>query len=217
VESDPQGHNFGGALLGRRGLSAAPLAERDTAWSLKMGNRLPFTDGEGQERWITCERVVECFFSYLDFTKLVDAEALQDGISKGVEGGHFGYSICTTKPSEEAEPIEDESRLWFERRVDSSEIDLSDQAYLIAPSIAKKHVKAPLLPPAGPWVENLPATVTTDGEGREVQDARHEGELPPPCPCSWLAGDLPTVSSPIVGISLHRSKRSVPATLRTIE
>ena len=107
-------------------------------------------DGEGQERWITCERVVECFFSYLDFTKLIDAKAIQEGVSNGVEGGHFGYSICTTKPSEDAEPIEDESRLWFEQRVDATEIDLSDQAYLIAPSVAKKHVKAPVLPPVGP-------------------------------------------------------------------
>ncbi|MBN1287263.1 MAG: ATP-binding protein [Anaerolineae bacterium] len=105
----------------------------------------------GQDaEYLSCEKIVPWFFSYLDFPKLLSTYALQKSVAQGVEDETFGYVAGAWEADGELVVDDARRRVRFGDRLDPTEVDLSRSAYLLAPDLARR-LTAPVVidEPAG--------------------------------------------------------------------
>jgi len=79
--------------------------------------------------------LVDWFFSYFDFTKLVDRSAIADTVARGVMEGRLGYATGVTVTDGEATVL-DPRLVRLAEMLPVSEIDLSCEAMILTPDLA---------------------------------------------------------------------------------
>lgn len=79
--------------------------------------------------------LVDWFFSYFDFTKLVDRSAIADAVARGVMEGRLGYATGVTVAEGEVAVL-DPRLVRLTEMLPVSEIDLSSGAVILTPDLA---------------------------------------------------------------------------------
>ena len=132
-----------------------------------------FKLGEGSppQLGITVREIVEGFFSFLGFPRLMTTTAIRKGIAKGVMEGHFGY-VTGPKPPLSAGGKFDVAvnKVRFKVAVADDEIDL-DSGFLMMPQAIPQatETEPPIVVPGGetpipgPGGVTLPSGVITSG------------------------------------------------------
>ncbi|MCX7047269.1 MAG: DUF499 domain-containing protein [Candidatus Sumerlaeota bacterium] len=95
--------------------------------SFKLGQGTPPTSG------IKCADIVDGFYSFLGFTRLLSEDAMRKGIAEGVQEGRFGY-ITGAAPALDAEGKYQVARnkVRFETSITNDEVDL-ESGFIMAP------------------------------------------------------------------------------------
>lgn len=86
--------------------------------------------------WST-KAVRDAFFASPQFPRLLNAEAVRESIAKGVANGYLAYVAKT--PSGKYHPF------LFKKEMSSTEIEISDEMYIITGQEAEKHLEPPKL------------------------------------------------------------------------
>ncbi len=109
---------------------------------------------EGRE-FVSCAELVGWFFGILDFPKLLDEGALRIGIAEGIGAGQFGYVPAARLDGQGGLVVDAPALIRFGLpKPPPEEIDLSPEAYLLAPALVAR-----LRPPApGPGPAVAPPT-----------------------------------------------------------
>ncbi len=82
---------------------------------------------------IATSKVLDGFYEFLGFPRLVSAAAVRKAVIRGVETGLFGYATGRPQIGDDGRYLIDRSRVAYERNVAGDEIDL-DAGLLIAPT-----------------------------------------------------------------------------------
>jgi hypothetical protein len=112
-----------------------------------------FKLGEGQPPILgtRTSEIVDGFYSFLGFTRLISANAIRKGIAEGVEDSVFGYtagSVPALGPDGKYQLSLDKVR-FGPPQVSDDEIDL-DSGFLIMPSAIPRPAPGPETPPSSP-------------------------------------------------------------------
>ena len=99
----------------------------------KLLDLFKMSEGGSGQPGIATDRVVAGFFSFLDFPRLLTAEALRKAIMRGVESGLFGYTTGRPTLGDDNRYRIDRSHVAFGRSVTDDEIDL-DSGFLMLPA-----------------------------------------------------------------------------------
>ncbi|ETR72594.1 MAG: ATPase AAA [Candidatus Magnetoglobus multicellularis str. Araruama] len=86
--------------------------------------------------WST-KSVRDAFYASPKFPRLLNTDAIKDMISRGVSEGHLAY--VGKLQSGEYSPF------YYKKSIDSLEIEISDDVYIISSEEAEKHIKPPKL------------------------------------------------------------------------
>ncbi|MCX6133013.1 MAG: DUF499 domain-containing protein [Ignavibacteriales bacterium] len=79
----------------------------------------------------------DAFFASPQFPRLLNSEAIRESITKGVENGYLAY--VGKDPSGKYDPF------FFKKAMSSTEVDVSDQMFIITGTEAEKHLEPPKL------------------------------------------------------------------------
>ena len=112
---------------------------------------------------IPTDTVLAGFYGFIDFPRLLNAEAVRKAITRGVATGLFGYTTGRPPIGEEGRYQIDRSRVAFERNVAEDEIDL-DSGFLIVPTALPEK-------PATPSSE----TASPDGQSSQSDEGGNSG------------------------------------------
>lgn len=91
---------------------------------------------------IATDTVLAGFYEFIDFPRLLTAEAVSKAIARGVETGLFGYTTGSPQLGDDGRYQIDRSRIAFERNVADDEIDL-DSGFLLVPAAIPEKPAAP--------------------------------------------------------------------------
>ncbi len=143
-----------------------------------------FKLGEGQPPvlGIRTADIVDGFYSFLGFTRLLSASAIRKGIAEGVGQSAFGYtagSLPSLSPDGRYQLPLDKIRIG-PPQVSDDEIDL-DSGFLIMPPAIPKPAPGPETPPPGP---------TPSGPDRGTGPTPPGPELPPSSPAAQTSVEL---------------------------
>ena len=137
----------------------------------KLGEGNPPTLG------VKTSDVVDGFYSFLGFPRLVDSTCIKKGIARGIQEGLFGYCAGSTPAlGSEGKYQVPLARVRFDATISEDEIDL-DTGFLMLPAA----VPAPVLSPTPAGTGHT--TTTSD-----------EATIEPPVPPSGIGGIRPTDS-----------------------
>jgi hypothetical protein len=106
--------------------------------------------------WST-KAVRDAFFASPQFPRLLNAEAVREAIARGVANGHLAY-VGKKGASGKPEPFE------FNKQISSTEIEISDDMYIITATEAAKYLEPPRLT----RLEISPAYVTLQPGKRQA-------------------------------------------------
>jgi len=110
--------------------------------------------GLGTDRsLVNCADLVEGFFRYFDFTKIWHARVVGEAISRAVMEGKTGYAVGLVSNNGE-QAVRDPRTIHLGDMLPVDEIDLSNDAALIDPDVARKLLKPP--PPQPPDPSAVP-------------------------------------------------------------
>lgn len=130
--------------------------------------------GMGPDRKIiNCAELVDWFYSYYEFTKVWNKQAIASAISKAVEASELGYTVGLVRAGDLLTP-RDPQQVRFGERLVQDEIDLSDDAAILwhdyarecLQSITETEPESPSEPqpqPAPPAGGGQPASPPTQG------------------------------------------------------
>jgi len=126
--------------------------------------------GLGPERsHVGLGTLVEWFFSYLEFTKVRDARVVADAVSLAVMEGRLGYVAAYTA-SDGGLSVRDPAMVRVATLLPADEIDLSDDAAVVLPALARALVEP-----------NVPSPGRPDGdEGEPVERQGGASSAPQP-------------------------------------
>jgi len=140
--------------------------------SLKPGKLISsFKLGEGEPPvlGIKASEVVDGFYSFPGFTRLISSAAIQKAIAEGIRGGAFGfYTGSPIQLGQDGKYQVNESKVSYEKEVAADEIDL-DTGFLIMPEAIPKG--KPTEPPGPDTVLSGPES---PGPGPEPPDQKPE-------------------------------------------
>lgn len=105
-------------------------------------------------RAVVCSDLVDWFYSYFEFTKLWDRQAIATAIAKAISGAELGYVVGLIQHEDQLLP-RDKRQMRFDDRVSHDEIDLSPDAALLWDSYARDILETP---PATPQDEPTGST-----------------------------------------------------------
>jgi len=116
--------------------------------------------------------VVDAFYSYFEFTKLIRADVVADVVSRGVMERRLGYASGVSI-AEDGVHVASPANVRIGVLLPAADIDLSDQSAILTPALAESLVQSPAGAPAEqPAPTGGTDPVSTDGTTR----------LPPPPP-----------------------------------
>ncbi len=133
--------------------------------------------GEGDalspSHWIDGPKLVEEFFSSVQYPKLRDLAALKRTVAEGVAKGQLGY-VMGAAPGEKKLDLRTPDSLSFKRTIPLEDVDLTEGSFVISPVLARALV-------AELYAKSLegdePGTVETDDdEARDPGTAGGTGE-----------------------------------------
>lgn len=96
---------------------------------------------DSPELGVETRKVVEGFFSFLGYPRLISADVVRAAIARGVETGLFAYTTGKPNLGENGRYLIDWNRVAFDRLVLEDEIDL-DSGFLIVPQALPEQVEA---------------------------------------------------------------------------
>ena len=140
----------------------------------KLAALLNLGDGEDQRAFVSCAEVVDAAFSFLQFPKIKNADALREAVARGTSESFFGYVPMASVEQDELKA--DATLVRIGKPTSSDEIDLGPESFLLAPSRARSLLPVPVTPepvPGGapgttPAPTPAPATAVADG-GRRLK------------------------------------------------
>jgi hypothetical protein len=91
---------------------------------------------------VVCSDLVDWFYSYFEFTKLWDRQAIATAIAKAISGAELGYVVGLIQHEGQLLP-RDKRQIRFDDRVSHDEIDLSPDAALLWDSYAREILETP--------------------------------------------------------------------------
>ncbi|MEU3741960.1 DUF499 domain-containing protein [Streptomyces sp. NPDC032198] len=94
---------------------------------------------------VTCADLVDWFYSYYDFTKLWDKNAVASAIAKAVSESELGYVVGIVREGESFVP-RDARQIRFGERLTADEVDLSDDAAILWHDYALEFLQTPIEP-----------------------------------------------------------------------
>lgn len=103
--------------------------------SLTPGRLITLTKLGEERAFVACEDLVKWFFSYFDFPKLVDEQALRGAIARGT-GETFGYVSAAHVDGQEL--FARKEHVWFGSPIPKNEVDLGPGCFVLAPGLAAK-------------------------------------------------------------------------------
>ena len=168
------------ALIHQRLTELLVTAQRKVFGSVAPGKIVELfkLDGvDSDEPGVPTSRVLEGFYSFLGFPRIVAQEVVERAVARGVETGLFGYTTGRPNLGEDGRYQLDLSRVAFERSVSDDEIDL-DSGFLITPR-ALPTKPADATPPPGEddtGQDNKEVEDTGTNDNKETPNA--EGETP---------------------------------------
>jgi hypothetical protein len=142
--------------------------------------------GAGRQA-VSCSDLVEWFFSYLDFPKLLDPTAIRNAIAAGTRDT-FGY-VASASIGDEGIPIPSRPELVrIDRSTPVDEIDLGADCFIVTPDMARGFLPEPVgadtdrgVPRpnvvGAPSGDSAAVTVVTEDEDGVVQSYRLSVEL----------------------------------------
>lgn len=129
--------------------------------------------GLGPERpFVLASDLVEWFYSYFDFTKLLSQAAIADAISAGVAEGRFAYAAGVWQQGEELR-VRDPRLVRRREMLPTAEIDLGPEAAILTEDLAASLVSAEEAATAAPAPPTPPS-------GSEAASAPPPAPPPPP-------------------------------------
>lgn len=131
------------AMIHQRIMELLVIVQRKVFGSLAPGKitelyKLGIDDAP--ELGVETKKVVEGFFSFLGYPRLISADIVRAAIARGVETGLFAYTTGKPNLGEDRRYLLDLNRVAFDRVVLEDEIDL-DSGFLIAPQALPEQVE----------------------------------------------------------------------------
>ncbi|MFJ2167648.1 ATP-binding protein [Streptomyces griseofuscus] len=131
---------------------------------------------------VTCADLVDWFYSYYDFTKLWDKQAVSSAIAKAVSESELGYVVGVVREGEGIVP-RDARQVRFGERLTVDEVDLSNDAAILWQDYARDLLVTVVEP-----APEVPEPNPTGTSGAAPQPA-------PPTPSATPQGGKPGLSS----------------------
>lgn len=127
---------------------------------------------------LSCARLVEWCFSFLNFPKLLGTNPIQVAIAQGVSDGLIGYSAALQVDAAGQAFVANHRLVQIDSPVAAQEIDLSATSYLLAPELARQLAQ----PPAATALPTpvYPPTSEPGANGKEQQAPYQVGEAETP-------------------------------------
>ncbi|MEU6158838.1 DUF499 domain-containing protein [Streptomyces sp. NPDC047130] len=139
---------------------------------------------------INCAELVDWFYSYYEFTKLWNKQAIASTIAKAVESSELGYAVGLVRGDGSLSP-RDPQQVRFGERLLGEEIDLSEDAAILWHDYARECLQS--VTEAEPEPENQPKPQPVPGSGQQPPSS------PSPTPPSQGPAPASPTSAPGTG------------------